>query len=101
HGFMNPPPVDAAYRAHALGESATEGGLPAMIAALEKLPLEFSPGEAWNYSVATDVVGYLVQVISGQSLGEFLRTRILGPLGMSDTDFHVPEQKRDRFAACY
>ena len=66
-----------------------------------KLPLEFSPGEAWNYSVATDVVGYLVQIISGQSLGDFLRTRILGPLGMPDTDFFVPEKKRDRFAACY
>jgi CubicO group peptidase (beta-lactamase class C family) len=77
------------------------GGLAAMIAQLERLPLEFSPGTAWNYSVATDVLGYLVEKISGQSLGDFLRTRILGPLGMRDTDFHVPAEKQARLASCY
>ncbi len=101
YDFMNRTPVDAAYRKHAIGDPGTVGGLPAMIGALEKLPLEFPPGEAWNYSVSTDVAGYLVQVISGRSLGDFLRSRILAPLGMTDTDFHVPEHKRNRFAACY
>jgi CubicO group peptidase (beta-lactamase class C family) len=101
YDFMNRTPVDAAYRKHAIGAGNTKGGLAAMIAALEQIPLEFSPGEAWNYSVATDVVGYLVQVISGQDFGEFLRTRILRPLGMADTDFFVPGEKRGRFAACY
>ena len=77
------------------------GGLPAMIAQLEKLPLEFSPGEAWNYSVATDVVGYLVEQISGLKFSDFVRDHILAPLGMTDTDFFVPAAKRDRFATCY
>jgi CubicO group peptidase (beta-lactamase class C family) len=98
---MNRTPVDAAYRKHTIGAFNTPGGLAAMVAALEKLPLEFSPGEAWNYSVSTDVVGHLVEIISGQSLGDFMRSRILRPLGMSDTDFFVAEEKRDRFAACY
>ncbi len=64
YGFLNRTPLDAAYRKLEIGEAKTEGGLPAMIAQLEKLPLEFSPGEAWNYSVATDVAGYLVELIA-------------------------------------
>ncbi len=52
-----------------------------MIAALEKLPLEFAPGETWNYSVGLDVAGYLVEKISGQRFGDFLRTRIFMPVG--------------------
>ena len=52
-------------------------------------------------SIATDVVGHLVAVISGQDFGDFLRTRVLRPLGMADTDFHVPAEKLSRFAACY
>jgi CubicO group peptidase (beta-lactamase class C family) len=72
-----------------------------MIEGLAKMPLEFSPGDAWNYSVSTDVLGYLVGKISGQPFDEFLRERILAPLRMVDTDFHVPESKADRLAACY
>ena len=55
----------------------------------------------WNYSVSTDVVGYLVGKIAGQPFEQFLRTRILDPLGMTDTDFMVPAAKASRFAACY
>ena len=65
-----------------------------MIAQLERLPLEFSPGEAWNYSLSTDVLGYLVEKISGESFADFVRSRILVPLGMHDTDFYVPAEKR-------
>jgi CubicO group peptidase (beta-lactamase class C family) len=101
YDFMNRTPVDAAYRKHTIGAANTAGGLAGMIAQLEKLPLEFSPGEAWNYSLSTDVVGYLVELISGQRFGDFMRSRILRPLGMTDTDFFVPEEKRGRFAACY
>jgi len=101
YGFMNRTPVDAVYRKKGISEASTEGGLPAMLAALEQLPLEFSPGTAWNYSVSTDVAGALVEIVSGQRLGDFLRTRILLPLKMTDTDFFVPEDKRGRFAACY
>ncbi|HEX2759302.1 MAG TPA: serine hydrolase domain-containing protein [Rhizomicrobium sp.] len=101
YGFHNRTPVDALYRQQKIGEFNTEGGLPAMTAALEKLPLEYSPGEAWIYSVATDVVGYLVQLVSGQSYATFVREKILAPLKMDDTDFLVPESKRARFTACY
>src|SRR6202012_3622614 len=94
YGFHNRTPLDAAYRKLAVGEANTEGGLPAMIAELEKLPLEFSPGEAWNYSVATDVAGYLVELVSGVKFAAFVRDKILAPLGMTDTDFVVPAEKR-------
>ncbi len=101
YGFHNRTPVDAQYRAQRISEMDTEGGLPAMIAQLQKLPLEYAPGEAWIYSVATDVAGYLIQIIAGQSYADFVRQRILAPLKMTDTDFLVPDGKRDRFAACY
>ena len=101
YGFHNRTPIDAAYRALEITGHDTEGGLPAMIAQLEKLPLEYSPGEAWIYSVATDVAGYLVQLVSGQGFGDFVRERILRPLKMTDSDFWVPQSKRDRLAACY
>ncbi len=77
------------------------GTLQTMIDDLAKIPLEFSPGEAWNYSVATDVVGYLIGLISGKPFEQFLKERILDPLGMKDTDFFVPKDKAHRFAACY
>jgi CubicO group peptidase (beta-lactamase class C family) len=101
YGFHNRTAIDAAYRDRRVAEMDTEGGLPAMIAALERLPLEYSPGDQWIYSVATDVVGYLVEIVSGQSYAEFVRERILIPLKMTDTDFQVPDSKRDRFTACY
>lgn len=71
------------------------------IAQLAKLPLNFHPGEAWEYGPATNVVGRLVEVISGQSLDEFFRQRIFEPLGMHDTHFYLPTGKLDRFAALY
>eukprot|EP00054_Salpingoeca_dolichothecata_P005838 m.36400 g.36400 ORF g.36400 m.36400 type:complete len:411 (-) comp15992_c0_seq1:85-1317(-) len=69
--------------------------------AMAKLPLLFHPGESWNYSYATDVLGCLIEIISGQSFAEFVENEICKPLGMHDTAFHVPENKWDRFAACY
>ncbi len=101
YGFHNRTPIDALYRQQKIGEFDTEGGIAAMIGQMEKLPLEYSPGEAWIYSVATDVLGYVVQVVSGQSYADFVRTHILKPLKMVDTDFWVPPEKRDRFTACY
>jgi CubicO group peptidase (beta-lactamase class C family) len=101
YGFHNRTPIDAQYRAQRIAEFDTEGGLAAMIAQLEKLPLEYSPGEAWIYSVAIDVAGYLVERVTGQSYGAFVRENILLPLRMVDTDFQVAASKRDRFAACY
>ena len=75
--------------------------LDKMIMALAQLPLSFHPGTQWEYSVATDVLGRLVEVVSGESFGAFLSRRIFEPLGMSDTDFWVPDAKRDRLCALY
>ena len=101
YDFLARTNLDAAYMKLGVAQPHTEGGLAAMIAQLELLPLEFSSGDAWNYSVATDVLGYLVEKISGQSFADFVRSRILGPLGMTDTDFFVPADKQNRFASCY
>lgn len=101
YGFMNRTNVDAAYRKLQVQDQPAGPVLRDMIEALAELPLEFSPGTAWGYSVATDVLGYLVEVISGQSYDQFLEERILGPLGMRDTGFNVPEKDHERFAACY
>ena len=101
YDFLTRTNLDAAYTKLGVAQPNTVGGLAAMIAQLEQLPLELSPGEAWNYSVATDVLGYLVEKISGQGFADFVRGRILKPLGMTDTDFFVPADKLARFASCY
>jgi CubicO group peptidase (beta-lactamase class C family) len=101
YGFHNRTPVDARYRALRIAEMDTQGGLATMIAQLQALPLEYSPGDSWIYSVASDVLGYLVEVVSGQSYADFVRAHVLTPLKMVDTDFVVPQDKRERFAACY
>ena len=101
YGFQQRSNVDAAYRENKIGEVIKAGTLQGMIEDLAKIPLEFSPGEAWNYSVSTDVIGYLIGKISGMPFEQFLKERIFDPLGMSDTDFYVPADKAHRFAACY
>jgi len=101
YGFQLRTNVDAGYRAARIGEIEKAGTLDDMIASLAALPLEFSPGAAWNYSVATDVCGYLVQVVAGEPFEAFLKRRIIDPLGMVDTGFHVREGQGHRFAACY
>jgi CubicO group peptidase (beta-lactamase class C family) len=100
YGFQNRTNVDAAYRKLKLDDVDT-GDLDAMIATLAKIPLEFSPGEAWNYSVSTDVVGYLVQKVAGKPLDQVFQERIFDPLKMADTGFFVREDQKARFAACY
>src|SRR3984885_3256260 len=101
YGFQQRSNVDAAYRELKIGEIEKAGTLASMIADLAKMPLEFSPGEAWNYSVSTDVIGYLIGVISGKPFEQFLQERIFDPLGMNDTGFFVPPDKAHRLAACY
>jgi len=101
YGFQLRTNVDEAYRREKIGEIEKAGTLEGMIQALAKLPLEFSPGEAWNYSVATDVLGWLVQVVSGRPFEQFLAEEIFAPLGMVDTGFHVRDGQAHRFAACY
>jgi CubicO group peptidase (beta-lactamase class C family) len=97
--IMERGPVDEAYRQLGIGGPA--GTLRDMVETLATLPLEFSPGTRWSYSVATDVLGYLVEVLSGQRFDEYLRTQIFEPLGMADTGFTVPADKLGRFAANY
>ena len=101
YGFQNRTNVDAAYRQAKIGEIEKAGDLDGFVAELAGLPLEFSPGTAWNYSVSTDVVGYLVGLIAGEPFADFLRRRILDPVGMVDTGFSVRDGQGHRFAACY
>jgi len=101
YGFQNRTNVDAAYRGMGIGEVGSTIDLDSMIAGLARIPLEFSPGEGWNYSVATDVLGYLVGKISGKPFEVFIKERLTEPLKMTDTDFFVPAAKADRLAACY
>jgi CubicO group peptidase (beta-lactamase class C family) len=100
YGFMERTNVDAAYRKRNIG-NRFDRDLAATMQELASVPLEFSPGTAWNYSVSTDVVGHLVELISGERYDEYLRRHIFEPLGMADTGFVVPEDNLDRFAACY
>jgi CubicO group peptidase (beta-lactamase class C family) len=101
YGFQQRSNVDAAYRDMKIGEFEKSGTLQSMIDDLAKLPLEFSPGEAWNYSVSTDVIGYLIGRISGRPFEQFLQERIFDPLGMTDTGFFVSRAKAHRLAGCY
>ena len=100
YGFMQRTNVDAAYRELKLDGSKSLT-LETLVSQLAELPLEFSPGTAWNYSVATDVLGYLVQLLADQPFDEYLHERIFEPLGMVDTGFQVTDDQLERFAACY
>ena len=98
YDFMLRTNVDAAYRKTKL--QAT-GDLQAMIDTLAQLPLEFSPGEQWNYSVSTDVCGYLVEHFSGMKLDKYFQKHIFDPLSMEDTGFSCAKEKVDRLASLY
>ena len=98
YDFMLRTNVDAAYRKTKL--QAT-GDLQAMIDTLAQLPLEFSPGDQWNYSVSTDVCGYLVEHFSGMKLDKYFQKHIFDPLGMEDPGFSCAKEKVDRLASLY
>ena len=102
YGFHNSHATDAIYRANGFEWGLPEGlDLAACCEKWAAMPLVFQPGSEWNYGVSTDVLGRVVEIVSGMSLDEFFRTRILGPLAMDDTGFHVPEGERGRFAQLY
>jgi CubicO group peptidase (beta-lactamase class C family) len=102
YGFHHAHPVDAIYRAHGFEWASPPGlDLAGCCAEWAQLPLLFQPGTEWNYGVSTDVLGRLVEVISGQSLDEFFAARVLGPLGMVETGFSAPEPDHGRLAALY
>ncbi len=99
YGFHHAHPVDAMYRAAGFDWGTPKGmDLAACCDALAALPLVFQPGAEWNYSVATDVLGRVVEVVSGMPLDRFLEERVLGPLDMVDTAFWADD---DRLAALY
>ncbi|HWW52410.1 MAG TPA: serine hydrolase domain-containing protein [Acidimicrobiales bacterium] len=99
YGFMLTHPVDALYRER--GVERPDQTLAEMVDRLAEVPLLFSPGTRWNYSVSTDVVGRLVEVMSGSPLDRFLAERVFDPLGMVDTGFSVPAASAGRLAANY
>ena len=101
YDFLRESNLDYAYRKLQVANPAPGYTLKHMIEQLAQLPLEFSPGTRWNYSVATDVLGYLIEVISGQSLPDYLQEHLFGPLGMVDTAFNVAPDKVHRLASCY
>jgi CubicO group peptidase (beta-lactamase class C family) len=106
YGFQNRSNVDAAYRASKSNAGPVENwygeaDLDGFIGDLAKLPLEFSPGEAWNYSVSTDVLGAVIQRVSGMPLDRYFAEKIFAPLKMHDTGFVVPADKADRLTDCY
>ena len=88
-------PVAQLYRDARIMHDATRS-LEAVIDELATIPLSFQPGTRWHYSVGIDVAARLIEVISGQPLGEFLRARLFDPLGMTDTGFGVPDSELDR-----
>ncbi len=100
YSFQERTPVDAAYRATDV-ESWTARDSAGFIETLSGIPLEFDPGSRWNYSVSTDVLGVIVERISGQRLGSYFADHIFGPLGMADTFFTVPKDKAARLPDCF
>jgi CubicO group peptidase (beta-lactamase class C family) len=101
YGFMNSNVIDREYRKKKLHFPTDISSLEEWVKCLATIPLMCQPGSEWNYSVSTDVLGRLVEVWSGMSLDSFFQQRILEPLGMDDTGFHVEEKNHHRFAALY
>ena len=99
YGFFYDTPIDEMYR-DSIFRSET-ASLEEKILGMADLPLRHQPGTAWNYSIATDVCGYLVQVLADMPFEDFLQQEIFDPLGMVDTQFHVPKEKVRRFAKLY
>jgi CubicO group peptidase (beta-lactamase class C family) len=98
YGFFGNSMVDKMYNEQKVLQSQS---LREMIDKLAKMPLLYQPGTRWVYSVSMDIQGYIVEKLSGQSLPEFMQQHIFGPLGMKDTGFFVPKEKRNRFATLY
>lgn len=98
YGLVADNYVDKVYQESAMQR---QGSLKDAMGVLVTLPMAHQPGEAWKYSVAVDVQGYIIEKLSGQTLPDFMQSRIFGPLRMTDTAFWVPEAKRGRLASLY
>lgn len=99
YGFFGNSEVDKAYRS--AGLLMTDKTIKDTVSKLAKIPLQYQPGTRWHYSVSTDVLGRLIEVVSGQGFDEYLAQHIFTPLNMVDTSFMVPKEKLERFAEMY
>ena len=100
YSFQERSNIDAAYRK--LGfERFDAGPIDSLVKTVASLPLEFDPGTAWNYSVSTDILGAVIEKLSGQSLADYFAEHIFSPLGMTDTAFRIPAEKLDRVPDCH
>ncbi|MEU2553821.1 serine hydrolase domain-containing protein [Streptomyces sp. NPDC013313] len=101
-GFYHEHPVDALYRESGVEYSVPPGkDLAETVEVYARMPLQFEPGTRWNYSVASNVLGRVIEVVAGQPLDEFFAERILRPLGMTDTGFHITGEQAGRLAELY
>ena len=98
YGFNPQDPLDKLYQARQVWQSASLAEFADKVASL---PLAYQPGSKWVYSLSMDVQGAIIEKLSGQTVPEFMRTRIFEPLGMVDTAFHTPPEKRPRLATLY
>jgi CubicO group peptidase (beta-lactamase class C family) len=101
YGFQERTPVDATYRKAKIDDFDADYTMDSFIAGLAKIPLQFDPGAHWNYSMATDVLGAVIERIEGKPFGQVLQERIFGPLGMIDTGFKVPADQQHRLTDAY
>lgn len=99
YGFFGNTSVDQAYRSN--GVLVSDKNIEQTVEKLGEIPLLHHPGQRFHYSASTDVLGRVVEVASGERFGKYLQTHIFDPLGMTDTFFTVPREKRDRFAEMY
>ncbi len=100
YSFQERSNIDAAYRRIGF-ERFDAGPIDTFVREVANLPLEFDPGTAWNYSVATDILGAVVERVAGTSLATYFAEHIFGPLDMNDTQFDVPADKIDRVPDCH
>jgi CubicO group peptidase (beta-lactamase class C family) len=98
YGLGGNDPVNSAFRDQGVLASAN---LDEMMTKIEGIPLLYDPGTRWSYSVAVDIQGYIVQKLSGQKFGDYLKANVFEPLGMNDTSFYVHEEQKARFSDVY
>ncbi len=103
YGWNQDDPVDRYYTRlqETAGVDRARVTAKDVVSMLTQAPLAFQPGTRWRYSLAIDVLGHIIELISGQPLDQFFKERLFEPLGMADTDFYVPEAKSSRLAALY
>jgi CubicO group peptidase (beta-lactamase class C family) len=101
YGVFDDTPLASLYKSRQVEFCPDDGPLEAVVTRLSELPLLFHPGSHWNYGVSTDVLGHVIEVVSGQPLDVFLMEQVFEPLRMKDTGFRLPKQQLRRFSSLY